>query len=577
VLQSLNPAVNSCSSTIMVVEKRLTWESKTEFILSIVGYGVGLGNVLRFPYLCYKSGGGAFLVPYFIMLFFCGIPVFFMESALGQFASMSAITIYQKLAPGLKGMAYAAILVNIICTMQYNLQITYPILYFIDSFRDELPWKSCDNSWNSENCVVLNGNGINVTGEFKTAAYEYFHTKILNISSGPGEFGELVTPVAIVNVISWTILFLCLSRGVRSMGKVVYFTATFPYIILFILLIRGLTLPGAYEGIKAYLVPEVSEIWNLNVWADAAVQIFFSLGPGWGGLINMASYNKFKNNIQLDSVFLPLFNSFTSLFAGLVVFSILGFLSHETGVPVREVASEGPALAFITYPEALGLLPFPHFFSVSFFLMLYTLGIDSCLVQTETCVTCITDQWPQLRAKKHWVAFFTVLIMAAGSFLYVFRNGIYLIQLVDYYAYSLTVILICILEVFMITCFYGTQNFIQDINFMLERGRVWKIWVWSWIFVTPAILIFVFATVVFFSSGLSYNGVPFPDWCIAIGWLSSMVSLVIIPGYFMYKLSRFKGSLCDRAKACVSENGWGPYDPNDYEAWLMYKKQLNKS
>lgn len=135
--------------------------------------------------------------------------------------------------------------------------------------------------------------------------------------------------MAVVNVISWIILFLCLARGVQSLGKVVYFTAVFPYVILIILFIRGVTLPGAWEGIKAYLIPEVEELWNLNVWADAAVQIFFSLGPGWGGIINMASYNEFSNNIKLDSMVLPLFNSFTSVFAGFVVFSVLGFLSRK--------------------------------------------------------------------------------------------------------------------------------------------------------------------------------------------------------------------------------------------------------
>lgn len=99
--------------------------------------------------------------------------------------------------------------------------------------------------------------------------------------------------------------------------------------MLIILFIRGVTLPGAWDGIKAYLIPEWNELVNLNVWADAAVQIFFSLGPGWGGIVNMASYNYFRNNIQIDSTLLPLFNSFTSIFAGFVVFSVLGYLSRE--------------------------------------------------------------------------------------------------------------------------------------------------------------------------------------------------------------------------------------------------------
>lgn len=108
----------------MVVEIRSKWGSKAEFVLAIVGYGVGLGNIWRFPYLCYRSGGGGFLVPYLIMLFFSGIPLFYLEAALGQFSSSAIITIFEKLAPALKGCAYAAIVVNIIASMQYNLLVS---------------------------------------------------------------------------------------------------------------------------------------------------------------------------------------------------------------------------------------------------------------------------------------------------------------------------------------------------------------------------------------------------------------------------------------------------------------------
>lgn len=189
----------------------------------------------------------------------------------------------------------------------------------------------CDNPWNSQsNCLDVESDNITLRAlndSYKTAAEEYFNNKILNISSGPEEMGALVTPVLIVNIISWIFLFLCVAKGIKSVGKIVYISATFPYVILFILFVRGVTLPGAWEGIKFYIMPQWGELFNLKVWADAAVQIFFSLGPGWGGIINMASYNTFRNNIKRDSIFLPLINSSTSIFAGFVVFSVLGYLS----------------------------------------------------------------------------------------------------------------------------------------------------------------------------------------------------------------------------------------------------------
>lgn len=108
------------------------------------------------------------------MLFFCGVPLFFMEAALGQFSSLSNIKIFEKLAPAFKGCAYAAIVVNFLCTISYNLLISYPILFFVDSFRSTLPWKSCDNLWNTKHCVELTAEQLNITEGFKTSADEYF-------------------------------------------------------------------------------------------------------------------------------------------------------------------------------------------------------------------------------------------------------------------------------------------------------------------------------------------------------------------------------------------------------------------
>lgn len=86
-----------------------------------------------------------------------------------------------------------------------------------------------------------------------------------------------------------------LSRSLHK--KVVWFTALFPYVVLFILLIRGITLPGAWEGIRYYLQPNFDVIQNAEVWVDAATQVFFSLGPGFGVLLAYASYNKYHNNV----------------------------------------------------------------------------------------------------------------------------------------------------------------------------------------------------------------------------------------------------------------------------------------
>lgn len=149
-------AINKTSEEKKNEKKRDKWNSKTEYILSCLGYAIGIGNVWRFPYLCYRNGGGAFLVPYLSMLFICGIPLYFMETCWGQFGTTGCLTMF-KMAPLFKGVGYAIVVVNIICTTYYNVIISYPLLFLFKSMRFQLPWSDCNNSWNTERCLKLDG------------------------------------------------------------------------------------------------------------------------------------------------------------------------------------------------------------------------------------------------------------------------------------------------------------------------------------------------------------------------------------------------------------------------------------
>ncbi|KAM7535395.1 hypothetical protein Aperf_G00000091680 [Anoplocephala perfoliata] len=126
---------------------RVTWGGKIEFILSSVSYAVGLGNVWRFPYLCHKNGGGAFLIPYAIMLAFVGLPLFFLEFAFGQFASLGPISIWS-VSPLFRGIGYAMVAVSWIISLYYNVIVSQALLYLFYSFNSVLPWTFCNNTWN---------------------------------------------------------------------------------------------------------------------------------------------------------------------------------------------------------------------------------------------------------------------------------------------------------------------------------------------------------------------------------------------------------------------------------------------
>jgi solute carrier family 6 serotonin transporter-like protein 4 len=177
--------------------------------------------------------------------------------------------------------------------------------------------------------------------------------------------------------------------------QAVWITAIAPYVVLIILLCRGVTLPGAADGIRYYLTPEWHKLNNSKVWIDAASQIFFSLGPGFGTLLALSSYNKFNNNCYRDAVLTSSINCLTSFLAGFVIFSVLGYMAHVQHKSIEMVGLEGPGLVFIVYPEAIATMTGSVFWSIIFFLMLITLGLDSTFGGLEAMITALCDEYPK--------------------------------------------------------------------------------------------------------------------------------------------------------------------------------------
>ncbi|ELK38672.1 Sodium- and chloride-dependent neutral and basic amino acid transporter B(0+) [Myotis davidii] len=297
----------------------------------MVGYAVGLGNVWRFPYLTYNNGGGAFLIPYAIMLALAGLPLFFLECSLGQFASLGPVSVWNIL-PLFRGVGITMVLISVSVTIYYNVIIAYSIYYMFASFRSELPWKTCAY-WADQNCsrspivthcnvttpmetlihvnkswVDFNNftcdNGTEVYQPGQLPSEQYWNKVALQRSSGMDETGTIVWYLALCLLLAWIIVGAALFKGIKSSGKVVYFTALFPYVVLLILLIRGATLEGASQGISYYIGAQsnFTKLMEAEIWKDAATQIFYSLSVAWGGLATLSSYNKFNNNCFSDAI-----------------------------------------------------------------------------------------------------------------------------------------------------------------------------------------------------------------------------------------------------------------------------------
>ncbi|XP_037953166.1 sodium-dependent dopamine transporter [Teleopsis dalmanni] len=564
-------------------DQRETWSGKVDFLLSVIGFAVDLANVWRFPYLCYKNGGGAFLVPYCVMLLVGGIPLFYMELALGQHNRKGAITCWGRLVPLFKGIGYAVVLIAFYVDFYYNVIIAWCLRFLFASFTSDLPWTSCNNIWNTENCkpfeIQKDGKGLmgnfsdlfsnqtllfsnetflNVTTtaeaplpieRFQSAASEYFNRYILelNRSEGLHDLGSIKWDMALCLLAVYLICYFSLWKGISTSGKVVWFTALFPYVVLLILLIRGITLPGSAMGIQYYLNPNFDAIYKAEVWVDAATQVFFSLGPGFGVLLAYASYNKYHNNVYKDALLTSCINSATSFVAGFVIFSVLGYMAHTSGQNIEDVATEGPGLVFVVYPAAIATMPGSTFWALIFFMMLLTLGLDSSFGGSEAIITALSDEFPKIgRNREIFVAGLFSLYFVVGLASCT-QGGFYFFHLLDRYAAGFSILIAVFFEAIAVSWIYGTDRFCEDIRDMIgfAPGTYWRV---CWRFVAPLFLLFITVYGLIGYEPLSYKDYTYPGWANGLGWCIAGSSMIMIPTVAIYKLITTPGSLKQRLR-----------------------------
>ncbi|XP_067888863.1 sodium-dependent proline transporter [Heterodontus francisci] len=563
--EGAEPQLQSPSGTSALPPEALpsrgTWGGKHEFLLSCIGYCVGLGNVWRFPYLCYRNGGGVFLIPYCIMMLFTGLPLFLMELSLGQYGGAGPIRVW-KCCPMLKGIGIGMLVVASLVSLYYNVIIAWTFFYLGNSFQNPLPW-SCEAPANIHLCQNLTANQTH-----QSASEVFWNERTLGLSrsSGLHDPGAVRWELAICLLAAWVIIFLCCLKGIRSSGKIVYITATFPYLVLIVLIIRGATLKGSLEGVKFYLSTNWKRLGSAQVWNDAASQIFYSLGIGFGGLLSMASYNKFDNNVVRDTLIIVTGNCITSFFAGFAIFSILGHMAWKKGVAVEDVADSGPGLAFVAYPEALALLPGSFIWSILFFLMLFTLGIDTLFGNMEGITTAFLDEFPVLRNWKWKVMFLAALcfLFYLLGLLLITEGGIYWFTLIDAYSTSFGLIIITLFMCLGIAFFYGVNQFCSDIIDMIRLCPPWcsKLLLYfkaCWALFTPLLLLFIlmYVFIEMYNTPLHYGSYQFPLWGKALGVCLGVFCCIQIPFWAVVAVVKESGTWRDRFRKAIRPlNSW---------------------
>ncbi|KAG1653929.1 Sodium- and chloride-dependent GABA transporter ine [Nymphon striatum] len=593
-----------CVVRFYAVEEREKWSSKTDFLLSCIGYAVGLGNIWRFPYLCYKSGGGAFLIPYFITLFLCGIPLLLMEMAIGQYMRFGPIGTLNKVAPIFKGVGVATVVVTFILTTYYNVIIAWTLYYLFSSFTAVLPWSNCQHTWNSPNCYddlwmhSNNSTNMSMVGNYSTVinssvlmnlirpekggispSQDFYDHRVLEKTDSIDNLGSIRWELFAVLLLSWTLVYFSLWKGIKVSGKIVYITVTLPYLLLFAFLINGVLLPGAVDGLIFLFKPKWHLLLDAKVWVYAAAQNFNSIGIGFGSIIAMASFNERKSSLLPETLTIISVNTATSLIGSIVVFSTLGHIAEVQGRNVSDVVAQGkhsmktninlinsirsascairvlmatpsantvpgPGLVLVAIPEVITQMPIPQLWAVLFFILLLLLGLDS-QVSCHHCSLIFDkysfykhffqnqNQFFKMPKNKYEGKSLNDLKIACG--------GIYVFQLVDHYASAISIMFIAFFEVIAITWFYGAKRLATNIKEMTGK-RPNKYFIICWYFISPA-LIFAIAIYSFIDyKPLKYdNVVSYPDWAQGLGWMVAMLSVICVPLFAVIAIYKAPG------------------------------------
>uniref|UniRef100_A0A8C2D1E5 Transporter n=1 Tax=Cyprinus carpio TaxID=7962 RepID=A0A8C2D1E5_CYPCA len=554
-------------------DDRPAWDSKLQYVLAQVGFSVGLGNVWRFPYLCHQNGGGAFMLLYVMLLLIIGVPLFFMELAAGQSIRQGSIGVWKHISPRLAGIGYSSCMVCFFVALYYNVIIAWSLFYMGNSFQYPLPWEQCPVD-------MISNQTVKECAASSPTSYFWFR-KALDISDSidqSGEFNPILTGCLLA---AWAIVCLAMIKGIKSSAKVMYFSSVFPYAVLICFLIRGLMLDGAIEGIKYMFYPKL-EIWGeVQVWRQAATQVFFALGLGYGSVIAYSSYNPVHNNCHRDAIMVSGINFMTSVLASLVVFVVLvricvHFFELEIQLysisylnlskcyeKVSTVALrrscfsfffsqgvEGTGLAFIAFTEAMALFPASPFWSTLFFLMLLNLGLSTMFGTMQGILTPLMDNFRVLGRHKTMLTVCSCILGFFIGLLFTQRSGNYFVTMFDDYSATLPLIIVVVFETVSVAWIYGADRFLDDVEVMLRwRPPVVYCYLWKYVcllgmvgLLAASLLRMVFKRPTYtawnHTTG-SETSLEYPGWALVM--LSTLIIVASLPVPVGYLLSFLRG------------------------------------
>ncbi|XP_069117884.1 sodium- and chloride-dependent glycine transporter 2-like isoform X2 [Argopecten irradians] len=466
--------------------------------------------------------------------------------------------------------------------------------YLRQAFTTELPWTSCRHTWNTNSCVTshailsssTNGSlristanismNLNATAAM-SAEEEFFKNNILSLSDGIEDVGYLRWNLVLWAIVIKTIIVIALLKSVKTIGKMMLVTTFLPLLIGLAMFIQSCTYSGVKEGILFLITPDFTKLSESRIWIEASFMAFYSLGPGWGGVMVMGSHMKFHNKCLrtvlvsvCGDVFFALYNSF-------ILYAVLGVMASEIGVPLEDVVKSGMSVGLVGYSRALAYLPAPYIWSVVFFFSVLIVDLDAEVICTETVVSFLKGFGNKLGRHIHLLL---VMLICLTTFLinlpFCTQAGPYMFQLVDWYLPTWSVVVIALSQTIAMMWLYGGDRIDSGLKDMIGRKMPHVLRVAA-SYISPVLLLMLLLVSFVRYRPPTYGSYEYPEYTHVIGWLLSCSIVVPIPLVIIVKIVNLQGSFMERWNTLTQPSrDWGPSD-SAYRLQYLQRLQIKRS
>ncbi|XP_038943374.1 uncharacterized protein LOC499151 isoform X3 [Rattus norvegicus] len=534
---------------------------KTENILILVAFSIGLGSTWRFPYLCHQNGGGSFLLMYLILLLLLGIPLMYMEMVIGQWLRVDNIRAWKHLVPWLSGVGYSSMLACALVILYNSALVSWSLFYLGQSFDYPTPW---------ENCPLVKNFSTSDISCLRTEPHQFFwyHT-VLRASDQIEEGIEvLVLNVTLCLFATWFFLYITMVTRIKISVLMMIFSILFPNVLLFCFFTHIFFVKGVRDSLKRLVTTELSILASLDAWRQAGGHVLYSLGLGMGTIITFSSYQTRGENYIKWASFVAMVNLMTSLLSSSVIFLMLGFWIENSGTPCvesnvsnllsliangvlpqvawppkdiihrspleyldwisqlpknirnevahftlpcsilvqKEKFMEGPGLAYVAFSQAITLFPGSSFWAIIFFMSLVIMGLGTMTTLVEGIALSLQKSISTLEKHPKLVPVIICLGGFLGSLVFSSRPGSYVVFLFDDHLVPMVLIMIVAFQNLSLAWVYGIKRFRAEMFGQLGR-LVWAPFTFLWSYVTlPTLLVLltIYFLNLYFSESLSY-------------------------------------------------------------------------